>query len=588
MRNNIKSPLALLAVCMAIAGCSGGGGTGGGNATTAPPPTTIASPATPPTTPPALAYDGSHSLEIGVLYGASMTADPSVTGVSVSPALPAGLRLSSDGAVIGSPTSLSPPTSYTFTVSNSIGSSTIAVQLEVVGGPIFYATPVSAPVGAAMAPLVPTLVGAFNSFRVTPQLPIGLQLNADTGVISGTPVSSAPTRSYEITASGQLSDVTFGILLGVTDLPGTTMRGVFRDFKVSGMMYRSGTMSGITDQDGRFLYQIGQPVTFSVGAVTLGTVTVGKPVVTPVDLLVNGSGNSTYVINVVRFLSMLDQDGDSTNGIQISAGVTAAAAHWAQLDFATTDLPSALAPLVSEAMAADGGTHVLPDAAAAKSSLASNYYCTYSGGFVGTYQGSSPDSGYGLIAIAFTPDGVGNVHTDDLASNNGLKGNSSPGLGSLDGSFQVDLTGADPPGVSGSFSGADWIEGSFQSGADIKHFSAARIGGSSDAYQRYTGGFSSITYPVGFAAIDADAAGHLTGIQYRFGTGFDPLSFAHLSTFTGALSGTSASLSISSDDVPGKYSAQDLTFFAGDPYDTEPGLYENGASFFRMQGCQLN
>jgi hypothetical protein len=588
VRNNMKLPLALLAFYVSIAGCSGGGGASGGNATTAPPATPPPMTTTPPTTPPALAYDGSHSLEIGVLYGASITADLSVTGASVSPALPQGLTLSSRAIVTGSPTALSAPTTYTFTVSNSNGSSTMAVQLEVVGGPIFYATPVLAPVGAAMPPLVPTLVGAFKNFRVTPQLPAGLQLNAASGVISGTPVNAAATRSFEITASGQLSDVTFGILLGVTEEPGATVSGVFRDPKASGLIYRSGTLSGITDQDGRFFYQTGQPITFSVGAVELGTVTLGKSVVTPVDLLANGSGNSTYVINVVRFLSMLDQDGDLTNGIQISAGVTAAAAHWAQLDFTTIDLPSALAPLVSDAIAADGGTHVLPDAAAAKSSLASNYYCTYSGGFVGTYRGTSPDSGYGLIAIAFTPDGVGNVHTDDLASNTGLKGNTGIGLSSLDGSFQVDLAGTDPTSISGTFSGTDRVEGSFQSGADIKHFSAARIGGSPDAYQRYSGGFSSISYPAGFAAIDADAAGHLTGVQYRFGTGFDPLSFAHLSTFTGALSGTTASVFITSDDVTGRYNPQDLTFFAGDPYDTEPGLFENGSSFFQMQGCRLN
>jgi hypothetical protein len=583
---NITNPsLAMLAFCLSIAGC--GGGAGGSNATVAPPPTTTA-----PTRnqTPVLVYDGPHTWQIGVRSGASVTSDPSASKASVSPALPPGITLFSNATFGGTPTSLSASATYIFTVSNSSGSSTIAVQLEVVGGPIFYTSPAAATVGVPMTPLVPKLIGSFNHFKVTPALPPGLSIDSATGVISGTATLAQLVHGYEIAAAGQLSDVTFGILLGITGATGATASGIFRDPKIVGLGYRSGTLLGLTDQDGRFSYQIGQPISFNVGAVELGTIAVAEPTVTPVDLLANGSGNSPYVLNVVRLLSMLDQDGDSTNGIQISAAVTSAAAHWAQVDFNTTDLPAAVAPLIALAMAADGGTHVLPDAAAAKSSLASNYYCTYSGGFVGTYQGESPDDGYGLVAIAFTPDGRGNVYTDDLATNTGLSGDGGAGLGSLDGAFQVDSTGSNPTSINGRFLGTDRVDGSFQLGADIKYFSAARIGGSPDAYLRFSGGFSIVNgvYPAGFSAVDADAPGNLTGIQYQFGTGIDALSFAHLSTFKGSLSGSTATVFVDGQNFEGRYDAEDLTFFTGDPYDTEPGLFENGSAFFYVHGCRLN
>jgi len=44
----------------------------------------------------------------------------------------------------------------------------------------------------------------------------------------------------------------------------------------------------VTSADGSFEYTVGEPVTFSVGGVTLGR-NDGKAVVTPLDLVDNGS-----------------------------------------------------------------------------------------------------------------------------------------------------------------------------------------------------------------------------------------------------------------------------------------------------------
>ena len=57
-----------------------------------------------------------------------------------------------------------------------------------------------------------------------------------------------------------------------------------------------------------FDYTVGETLSFSVGAVQLGTLPDGKPLVTPNDF-----GAATE--NIARFLQTLDADGEHINGI---------------------------------------------------------------------------------------------------------------------------------------------------------------------------------------------------------------------------------------------------------------------------------
>ncbi len=76
---------------------------------------------------------------------------------------------------------------------------------------------------------------------------------------------------------------------------------------------------------------------------------------TPLDLVANGATTDAGVQNRIRFLMMLDADGDPANGIAISDNVRARAAQWSQVDFATADLPAALATIIADAQSADAG-----------------------------------------------------------------------------------------------------------------------------------------------------------------------------------------------------------------------------------------
>ena len=141
--------------------------------------------------------------QVGSPYGPyPPTVSGTVTGYSVSPALPAGLTLDpTSGVISGTPVAVSSGT-CTVTASNGSGAATAALTL-VIQGPLTAVTysPVTATVGAAFTPLVPTLSGHADSFTVFPPLPAGLTLDPVTGIVSGTPTSARPAFTYSIAAS---------------------------------------------------------------------------------------------------------------------------------------------------------------------------------------------------------------------------------------------------------------------------------------------------------------------------------------------------------------------------------------------------
>lgn len=170
--------------------------------------------------------------------------------------------------------------------------------------------------------------------------------------------------------------------------PPTIATGFFKDSSVSGLSYVSGGQSGITGSDGSFSYEVGNTVTFSVGGVTLGE-SIGGTIVTPVDLVTNSSTNSPQVINIVRFLMMLDTDADPDNGIQISSAVRAVAESWGPVNFISIpDLNTALLSIISDVASVDARAATLPNAVTAQAHVESTIACLNSGIFIGSYTGN--------------------------------------------------------------------------------------------------------------------------------------------------------------------------------------------------------
>lgn len=126
---------------------------------------------------------------------------------------------------------------------------------------------------------------------------------------------------------------------GGSDSSSDLETGVFLDSAVSGLHYETPTQSGLTNSSGEFKYKQGESVTFSVGGITLGS-TLGANQITPFDLfnltapqteaevlsILNNFVNVDdfdRALNMVVFLTSLDNDGNPDNGLDLTGWHTA-------------------------------------------------------------------------------------------------------------------------------------------------------------------------------------------------------------------------------------------------------------------------
>jgi hypothetical protein len=154
--------------------------------------------------------------------------------------------------------------------------------------------------------------------------------------------------------------------------------GQLIDAPVQGVRYESGSVSGVTGAMGEFQYEEGKTIRFFIGDIGLGDAGEGKAVISPLDLVPNGTIDTPAVINIARLLQSLDAvPGD--NLITIPAGLrtvavrsnVAVSASIQYLDFADeTAFVNAATQLISALTASYPFTAVLVDAKSAQKHLA--------------------------------------------------------------------------------------------------------------------------------------------------------------------------------------------------------------------------
>ena len=147
-----------------------------------------------------------------------------VTSWSVSPSLPSGLSLdNTTGAISGTPTAITSSATYTITATNTGGSATAVVTIQVNMAPpssISY-NPSSHTLvkGTAMTTVTPTATGGpVSTWTISPSLPAGLSISATTGAISGTPTAISSSTSYTITATNAGGSGTATVTIVVNDI----------------------------------------------------------------------------------------------------------------------------------------------------------------------------------------------------------------------------------------------------------------------------------------------------------------------------------------------------------------------------------
>lgn len=364
-------------------------------------------------------------------------------------------------------------------------------------------------------------------------------------------------------------------------MPPQTATGVFKDSNVSGMSFESGGQTGETDAGGNFTYEVGQDVIFSVGGVIVGSAA-GADTVTPLDLVPGATSTTTEVVNIVRFLLMLDTDGDPTNGITISAAVRTAAENWAAIDFDDVDFDNSIATIISDAASADGTPHDLPGATAAQTHLESTLLCLHAGAYTGTFSGD--DSGpFGVLVDAGTGLVVGAAFSTEDQALLALTGSTSVSF-DQDASF---ISGNTSSGSTfeGNFSGAGAVSGTWNSTIfnTTGTFTGTRLGGDSQAAHRFTGAFDGDA--IGLFTFDVDASGNVSGNAYTAIAIDEPgLVVDEVIGVSGTVTGDQLSATTSDGDgmIVGTMDRAAGTL-VGTWSDSEGGM-----GTFAGSGCQLN
>lgn len=319
--------------------------------------------------------------------------------------------------------------------------------------------------------------------------------------------SSTPTSSSAPTASSTAAAI--------------ILQGQFKDTSISGVHFVSGSQTGTTNSTGTFTYEQGKSITFSIGGVTLGSTT-GKPLITPIDLIDSGSSSHQTVQNMVRFLLMLDADAYSENGIQVSTALQTAANTWAQIDFSAATFEQHMTDIMAAATAADGGAHRLPNASTAQQHLEATHLCNYSGIYQGAFNGGDNGANSGdnntdskgqlaLFVNALNGEVNGLALSDNATTPTELSA-IIPLQYNQKSTFELG-NNIDKSSYNAEFISVNELTGTWKKETNNGVFSAARVGGASNAIYRYSASFNG--NDSGLLSLDIDAANKVTGSIYN-------------------------------------------------------------------------
>ncbi|MDB4924882.1 hypothetical protein, partial [Mucilaginibacter sp.] len=206
------------------------------------------------------------------------------------------------------------------------GSITVSANTPASPSALSYTTPNVYTINNAITAINPTVTGTITSYTVSPSLPTGLSINAGTGIISGTPTTSAALAVYTVTAHNGTGTTSFGITITVNSLAATQLTITTQPSAAaqSGAAFAQQPIIQLRDGSSNPISQAGINVTAAIltGGGTLGgTVTVqtnASGVATFTDLNISGTiGDRTLQFTSSGLTSV------TSNTITLSAGAAA-------------------------------------------------------------------------------------------------------------------------------------------------------------------------------------------------------------------------------------------------------------------------
>jgi len=126
----------------------------------------------------------------------------------------------------------------------------------------------------------------------------------------------------------------------------TIYTGQFLDSAVAGLTYKTASQTGQTNELGEFYFQENETITFSIGGIELPSVSASL-FITPLDLYQTNNINQIEVVNLLRLLQSLDDDGDASNGISITETSQQLAAEL-NIDFSANDFEQQVTNLIAQ------------------------------------------------------------------------------------------------------------------------------------------------------------------------------------------------------------------------------------------------
>lgn len=389
------------------------------------------------------------------------------------------------------------------------------------------------------------------------------------GGSSSTP--STPAKSSNAPSSTPASSSSSSANLSSSSAAVIILQGQFKDTNIAGVHFVSGGQAGITNSSGAFSYEQGAAITFSIGGITLGTTT-GKAVITPIDLIENGSADHLAVQNMVRFLLMLDSDSYAQNGIQISPAVQTAAASWVQIDFNSANFSTDVTNIMMAATAADGGSHSLPNTATAQQHMESTHFCIYSGAYKGAFTaGTFAEGSLGVSVDALTGQVSGFAYNTasseliELSNITAIKHNQLVEF----------VSGDNTHTLIGEFSSPNTISGAWNKGEESTAFTGTRLTDAANSVYRFTANYTGTD--AGLFSFNIDQDNKVTGSSYNAKNNNE-------NSVSGTLIGTKLSAT-----AAGSMQLQGLlSFESGTLSGTWSDSTNGGSGTFSGSGCQLN